>query len=229
MPTIFYPCPSLSGLLVKPRSPTLLHAMDFPDENPNHYHSYFREGFDPPATEFQVSDYLVLDNGFVEDDSSSQSMASPEQVPGGSSTGYSGATSRNNSMQNGVKKNKIEGGHRVAFRTKSELEVMDDGFKWRKYGKKSVKNSPNPRQNDYFDFISSLDFHRNYYKCSSGGCDVKKIVERDREDSTYVITTYDGVHNHESPCMVLYNNQMPMAVPQAWTLQDSSPHSSSSS
>lgn len=36
-------------------------------------------------------------------------------------------------------------GHRVAFRTKSELEVMDDGFKWRKYGKKSVKNSPNPR------------------------------------------------------------------------------------
>ena len=36
-------------------------------------------------------------------------------------------------------------GHRVSFRTKSELEVMDDGFKWRKYGKKSVKNSPNPR------------------------------------------------------------------------------------
>ena len=99
MPTIFYPCPSLSGLLVKPRSPTLLHAMDFPDENPNHYHSYFREGFDPPATDFQVSDYLVLDDGFVEDDSSSQSMASPEQVPGGSSTGYSGATSRNNGMQ----------------------------------------------------------------------------------------------------------------------------------
>lgn len=47
--------------------------------------------------------------------------------------------------KDGVKKNKIEAGHRVAFRTKSELEVMDDGFKWRKYGKKSVKNSPNPR------------------------------------------------------------------------------------
>lgn len=39
----------------------------------------------------------------------------------------------------------MEAGHRVAFKTKSELEVMDDGFKWRKYGKKSVKNSPNPR------------------------------------------------------------------------------------
>ncbi|KAJ6774942.1 WRKY TRANSCRIPTION FACTOR 51-RELATED [Salix purpurea] len=183
--------------------------MDCPG-NPNHYYSCFREGFDPPATEFQVSDYLVLDDGFVEDESSSQSMASSEQVPGGSPTGYSGATSRNNGIKckNGVKKNKIEGGHRVAFRTKSELE------------------------NDYFDFISSLDFHRNYYKCSSGGCDVKKIVERDREDSTFVITTYDGVHNHESPCTVYYNynyNQMPVGVPHAWTLQDSSPHSSSSS
>lgn len=34
---------------------------------------------------------------------------------------------------------------RFAFRTKSKLEIMDDGFKWRKYGKKMVKNSPNPR------------------------------------------------------------------------------------
>ena len=32
-----------------------------------------------------------------------------------------------------------------AFRTRSEIEVLDDGYKWRKYGKKSVKNSPNPR------------------------------------------------------------------------------------
>ncbi|XP_052188484.1 probable WRKY transcription factor 20 isoform X5 [Diospyros lotus] len=36
---------------------------------------------------------------------------------------------------------------RVAFRTKSENEIMDDGFKWRKYGKKMVKNSPYPRVN----------------------------------------------------------------------------------
>lgn len=34
---------------------------------------------------------------------------------------------------------------RVAFKTKSEVEILDDGFKWRKYGKKMVKNSPNPR------------------------------------------------------------------------------------
>lgn len=45
----------------------------------------------------------------------------------------------------GVNKIKIEAGFRIAFRTKSELENLDDGFKWRKYGKKTVKNSPNPR------------------------------------------------------------------------------------
>ncbi|CAL9128190.1 unnamed protein product [Musa textilis] len=34
---------------------------------------------------------------------------------------------------------------RVAFRTKSEIEKLDDGYSWRKYGKKMMKNSPNPR------------------------------------------------------------------------------------
>ncbi|XP_043722023.1 probable WRKY transcription factor 51 [Telopea speciosissima] len=100
---------------------------------------------------------------------------------------------------------KMDVGFRIAFRTKSELEIMDDGFKWRKYGKKSVKNSPYPR---------------NYYRCASGGCHVKKTVERDREDSSYVITTYNGIHNHESPCVVYYN-QVPLMVPSGWTLQAS--------
>ncbi|KAK4485982.1 hypothetical protein RD792_008636 [Penstemon davidsonii] len=83
-----------------------------------------------------------------------------------------------------VKKYKTQMEFKYAFRTKSNLDFMDDGFKWRKYGKKMIKSSPNPR---------------NYFKCSSGGCSVKKRVERDGEDPTYVITTYEGVHNHESP------------------------------
>nr|XP_043628355.1 probable WRKY transcription factor 50 [Erigeron canadensis] len=73
---------------------------------------------------------------------------------------------------------------KVAFKTKSQVEVLDDGFKWRKYGKKMVKNSPNPR---------------NYYRCSAEGCSVKKRVERDVEDARYVITTYEGIHNHQRP------------------------------
>ncbi|XWS70211.1 hypothetical protein CRYUN_Cryun03dG0029100 [Craigia yunnanensis] len=72
---------------------------------------------------------------------------------------------------------------RYAFKTKSEVEILDDGYRWRKYGKKMVKNSPNPR---------------NYYKCSVDGCPVKKRVERDKEDPSYVITTYEGIHNHQS-------------------------------
>ncbi|XWS24892.1 hypothetical protein CRYUN_Cryun27aG0024100 [Craigia yunnanensis] len=36
-------------------------------------------------------------------------------------------------------------GLKIAFRTKSDIEIMDDGYRWRKYGKKKVKNSPNPR------------------------------------------------------------------------------------
>ncbi|ONM38747.1 putative WRKY transcription factor 50 [Zea mays] len=80
--------------------------------------------------------------------------------------------------------------HRIAFRVRSdEDEVLDDGYKWRKYGKKSVKNSPNPR---------------NYYRCSTEGCNVKKRVERDRDDPRYVVTMYEGVHNHVSPGTVYY-------------------------
>ncbi|CAM0882395.1 unnamed protein product [Alopecurus aequalis] len=85
-------------------------------------------------------------------------------------------------------------GDKIAFRTKSEEDVLDDGYKWRKYGKKSVKNSPNPR---------------NYYRCSTEGCNVKKRVERDKDDVNYVLTMYDGIHNHASPRTVYYASQDP--------------------
>lgn len=49
------------------------------------------------------------------------------------------------SCGNEAKRMKVGDGCRIGFRTKSEVEILDDGFKWRKYGKKSVKNSPNPR------------------------------------------------------------------------------------
>ncbi|XP_074563042.1 WRKY transcription factor 71-like [Curcuma longa] len=73
---------------------------------------------------------------------------------------------------------------RVAFITKSEKEILDDGYKWRKYGKKAIKSSPNPR---------------NYYRCLGEGCNVKKRVERHQEDPSFVITTYVGVHTHHAP------------------------------
>nr|AVO00692.1 WRKY transcription factor 51-like [Cymbidium sinense] len=103
-----------------------------------------------------------------------------------------------------VKRRKVEAGCRIGFRTKSEVDVLDDGFKWRKYGKKAVKNSPNPR---------------NYYRCSSQGCEVKKRVERDRSDFNYVITIYEGTHNHISPDIKPYTTNLSAPSHHSWNQQ----------
>lgn len=34
---------------------------------------------------------------------------------------------------------------RVVVQTTSEIDVLDDGYRWRKYGQKVVKGNPNPR------------------------------------------------------------------------------------
>ncbi|URE20809.1 WRKY [Musa troglodytarum] len=59
--------------------------------------------------------------------------------------------------------------------------VADDGYKWRKYGQKSIKNSPNPR---------------SYYRCTNPRCNAKKQVERSLEDPETLIVTYEGLHLH---------------------------------
>ncbi|KAF8389739.1 hypothetical protein HHK36_024258 [Tetracentron sinense] len=74
---------------------------------------------------------------------------------------------------------------RFAFMTKSKVDQLEDGYRWRKYGQKTVKNSP---------------FPRSYYRCTNSKCTVKKRVERSSEDPTIVITTYEGQHCHYSVC-----------------------------
>jgi WRKY DNA -binding domain len=34
---------------------------------------------------------------------------------------------------------------RVVVQTVSEIDLLDDGYRWRKYGQKVVKGNPNPR------------------------------------------------------------------------------------
>jgi WRKY transcription factor 33 len=73
---------------------------------------------------------------------------------------------------------------RLVVQTLSDIDILDDGFRWRKYGQKVVKGNPNPR---------------SYYKCTTPGCPVRKHVERASHDNRAVITTYEGKHNHDVP------------------------------
>ncbi|CAA0834868.1 Probable WRKY transcription factor 48 [Striga hermonthica] len=86
---------------------------------------------------------------------------------------------------------------RFAFMTKSDIDNLDDGYRWRKYGQKAVKNSP---------------FPRSYYRCTSTSCGVKKRVERSSEDPSIVVTTYEGTHTH--PCPVAPRGAFGFSLPE---------------
>jgi len=42
--------------------------------------------------------------------------------------------------------------HRFAFQTRTQVDILDDGYRWRKYGEKSVKNNKFPRFLFFFLF-----------------------------------------------------------------------------
>ncbi|PSS28604.1 WRKY transcription factor [Actinidia chinensis var. chinensis] len=87
---------------------------------------------------------------------------------------------------NEVKSDKKKGEKKVknpkyAFQTRSQVDILDDGYRWRKYGQKAVKNNK---------------FPRSYYRCTHQGCHVKKQVQRLAKDEGVVVTTYEGMHSH---------------------------------
>ncbi|XVF08870.1 hypothetical protein REPUB_Repub07fG0041400 [Reevesia pubescens] len=82
-------------------------------------------------------------------------------------------------------------GHRIAYRTRSNNEEVDDGYRWRKYGHKIAKENPHAR---------------HYYRCSTGDCPVRKLIEPDSEDRSFSIITYEGRHNHDVPFFKGLNN-----------------------
>ncbi|KNA07371.1 hypothetical protein SOVF_172520 [Spinacia oleracea] len=85
------------------------------------------------------------------------------------------ASNKKGSLEKKAKK------HRFAFQTRSQVDILDDGYRWRKYGQKAVKNNK---------------FPRSYYRCTYQGCNVKKQVQRLSNDEGVVVTTYDGIHSH---------------------------------
>ena len=66
----------------------------------------------------------------------------------------------------------------------TDADVLDDGWRWRKYGQKFVHGSLQPR---------------SYYKCTTLGCPMRKHVERSSSDSSWLVSTYDGAHSHPRP------------------------------
>ncbi|KAL8102333.1 hypothetical protein AgCh_027001 [Apium graveolens] len=88
------------------------------------------------------------------------------------------ATSRSSLLERGMCKAESK----YTLRIKSNGNVIsDDGYKWRKYGQKSIKNSANPR---------------SYYRCTNAHCSAKKQVERSTDDPDTIIITYEGLHLH---------------------------------
>ncbi|KAK6942296.1 WRKY domain [Dillenia turbinata] len=65
-----------------------------------------------------------------------------------------------------------------------DMGISSDGYRWRKYGQKMVKGNPHPR---------------NYYRCTSAGCPVRKHIERAVDNTSGVIITYKGIHDHDMP------------------------------
>lgn len=66
-------------------------------------------------------------------------------------------------------------------------KLPSDGYRWRKYGQKLIKNNPHPR---------------SYYRCTHSHCGAKRQVERSIDDPEMLIVTYEGSHLHYSKPLV---------------------------
>ena len=60
-----------------------------------------------------------------------------------------------------------------------------DGYRWRKYGQKNIKNSPYPR---------------SYYRCTEPRCPARKKTERS-SDGARTVVKYEGEHDHAKPTL----------------------------
>ncbi|KAG9439755.1 hypothetical protein H6P81_019920 [Aristolochia fimbriata] len=153
---------------------------------------------DPSTRDFHGSSGLAETHGKPESRSQA-AVASPSTAKSGDAAPSVSSSSSDEPMEKPpepdhdksaeiANKSKKKGQKRVrlprfAFMTKSEVDHLEDGYRWRKYGQKAVKNSPYPR---------------SYYRCTNSKCSVKKRVERSCEDPTIVITTYEGQHCHHT-------------------------------
>ncbi|PNT49601.1 hypothetical protein POPTR_002G138900v4 [Populus trichocarpa] len=178
------------GLQVSFSTPQAIHEMGFVQFEENQVLSFLA-----PSQSSQISQPLNTNTttnshmGFSHNDEQVGTMdpkpSSDENCTGNANNDGNNSWWRSSSSEkNRLKVRRKLREPRFCFQTRSDVDVLDDGYKWRKYGQKVVKNSLHPR---------------SYYRCTHNNCRVKKRVERLSEDCRMVITTYEGRHNH-SPC-----------------------------
>ncbi|KAL2544257.1 putative WRKY transcription factor 43 [Forsythia ovata] len=149
-------------------------------------------------------DQPMQNSQYASSDIDLANMLSSSMANGGENPVFPSFSTFSSSMANyegeNVNKNKVKSGRkkkyippRVAFHTRSAEDILDDGYKWRKYGQKAVKNSIHPR---------------SYYRCTHHTCNVKKQIQRLAKDTSVVVTTYEGIHNH--PCEKLMETLIPL-------------------
>ncbi|MFS7992545.1 putative transcription factor WRKY family [Helianthus anomalus] len=147
-----------------------------------------------PTSQTDVSSHLSLD--LMHDYTHTTTYSNNddyEQVEGDRNLGSTGKRSNCGSdevaldsasgsgLVNSKKSHKKVRKPKCAFQTRSQVDILDDGYRWRKYGQKAVKNNK---------------FPRSYYRCTYEGCNVKKQVQRLSKDEEVVETTYEGTHTH---------------------------------
>ncbi|RWV91863.1 hypothetical protein BHE74_00027543 [Ensete ventricosum] len=91
--------------------------------------------------------------------------------------------------------------------------VVTDGYQWRKYGQKVTKDNPSPRAYFRCSFAPSCPVKKKVPTHETGhlpliikvmqltllGHPCLPQVQRSAEDSSVLIATYDGEHNHDPP------------------------------
>ncbi|KAF0923783.1 hypothetical protein E2562_006739 [Oryza meyeriana var. granulata] len=72
-----------------------------------------------------------------------------------------------------------------------QLVMPEDGYEWKKYGQKFIKN---------------IQKNRSYFRCRDQRCGAKKKVEWHPHDPTLNLrVVYDGAHHHGSPSAAAAN------------------------